>query len=152
MINLPRRTDSPPVIDRLIEHGWSVMLYDGDCNLCSGSVRFIAERSERSLLAFSAMQSESAGKALQKIGGTREINETLLVLTGSGVLRRSDAVLHLLGHMNAPWPRLARVVRLVPAAIRDSVYSVVAKNRYRVLGRRGDCMLRLSGVERRFLQ
>ena len=152
MINLPRRTDSPPVIDRLIEHGWSVMLYDGDCRLCSGGVRFIAERSERSLLAFSAMQSESARDALLAIGGMREINETLLVLTDSGVLRRSDAVLHLLGHMNGPWPRLSRVVSLVPAAIRDSVYSVVAKNRYRVLGRRKKCMLHTPGFDRRFLR
>ena len=152
MINLPRRTDSPPVIDRLIEHGWSVMLYDGDCNLCSGGVRFIAERSEKSLLAFSAMQSESARETLREIGGMREINETLLVLTHSGVLRRSDAVLYLLEEMNAPWPQLARVVRIVPAAIRDGVYSLVAKNRYRVLGRRGECMLQLSGLERRFLR
>lgn len=152
MINLPRRTDSPPVIDRLVEHGWSVMLYDGDCNLCSGGVQFIAERSERSLLAFSAMQSESAHNALRVIGGMGEINETLLVLTDSGVLRRSDAVLHLLGHMDAPWPQLARVFRWVPAAIRDRAYSLVAKNRYRVLGRRGECMLQISGLERRFLQ
>ena len=40
----PRRTDHPPLIERLVEHGWSVMLYDGDCVLCSGAVRFLATR------------------------------------------------------------------------------------------------------------
>lgn len=151
-MNHPRRTDRPSVTERLLEHGWSVLIFDGDCVLCSASVRFVAARSRRGLLAFSAMQSEPARRALGALGDAGEIDRSMLVLSTQGPLRRSDAVLHLLARMDAPWACLARVLRWVPRGLRDGIYNFVARNRYRLFGRRKHCMLAPPEMIRRFVR
>jgi len=130
-----------PVAERLAEHGWSVMLYDGAIKFCSRSVRFVAMRSQRSLLAFSAMQSQAAHEALERRGRSPEDFDTLLVLEADRVLERSDAVLRLMERMDRPWPMLAALGRRIPRQLRDALYRVVAANRYRILGRQRECML-----------
>ncbi len=90
----PRRGDNPPpLIERLLQHGWCVMLYDGDCVLCSSAVKFIAERSTRSLLAFCAMQSEAGREAMTRLGKPLHVYETIVVLDGKQVLECSNAAL-----------------------------------------------------------
>ena len=140
-----------PVAERLLEHGWSVMLYDGACVFCSRSVRFVAARSQRSLLAFSAMQSEAAHEALARRGRSTEDFDTLLVLEADRVLERSDAVLRLMERMDPPWPTLAAMAARVPRPLRDGVYRVVAANRYRILGRQRECMLVGPELGRRYV-
>ncbi len=147
----PRSHERLPVAERLAEHGWSVMLYDGACVFCSRSVRFVAARSQRSLLAFSAMQSDAAHAALERRGRSAEDFDTLLVLEADRVLERSDAVLRLMERMEPPWPLLAELVRRIPRSMRDAFYRVVAANRYRILGRQRECMLVGPELGRRYV-
>ena len=147
----PRRTDRPPLIERLVEHGWSVMIFDGECVMCSGAVRFLAERSRGRLLAFSALQSKAAQRLLATLPEPGAVERTLFVVTPEGVLERSAAVAHLLTRMRAPWPLVARALRAVPERLRDGVYDLIVRNRFRVAGRRATCMLLDERQRRRFV-
>ena len=148
----PFQGDKPtPLIDRLLQHGWSVMLYDGDCVLCSSSVEFIAKRSSRSLLAFCAMQSDAGREALNRLGKPLHDYETVVVLERGKVLERSDATLRLFEHMLPPWPGIARRIRFLPGVMRDAFYRIIAKYRFVILGRRAECMLLADSEQRRFI-
>jgi len=140
-----------PLAELLAEHGWTVMLYDGACVLCSRSVHFVAARSRRSLIAFSAVQSAAAAPVLRRLGRSASRPDTLLVIEADRVLERSDAVLRLMQRMDAPWPSLARLARPVPRRLRDALYDLIASNRYRLLGRRDRCMLVGPESRRRYL-
>ena len=66
--------------------------------------------------------------------------DTIIVVDGDRVLRDSDAVLAIYAGLGWPW-RAAAVFRLVPLALRNPVYRWVARNRYRIFGRRETCWL-----------
>ena len=145
------KRELPPLIERLLQHGWSVMLYDGNCVLCSSSVEFIAKRSSRSLLAFCAMQSDAGRDALVRLGKPLHNYETVVVLEQGKVLERSDATLRLFEHMLPLWPGIARRLRVLPGVIRDALYRVLAKYRFVILGRRERCLLLVDSEHRRFI-
>jgi predicted DCC family thiol-disulfide oxidoreductase YuxK len=101
-----------------------LVLFDGTCALCHGLVRFLIARDRGgTAFVFSPLAEGSAA-------------ETVRVQTESGVLlTHSDAVLHLLERVGGPWRVLALAGRVVPRRLRDAVYTVVARHRYRVFGR-----------------
>lgn len=153
----PRRTDAPPITERLIEHGWSVMVYDGYCRYCTQAVRLIAKHSRGQLLAFSAMQSPAGRNTVsahnQAADQVNTINhDTTIVLTPTATLQRSDAILHLLTFMPAPWPAIARTLGYVPRVIRDAVYTTIDRARLVLPKRRNECMASMPEMARRFVR
>ena len=150
-LKFPRRTDRPSRVERLLEHGWTVILYDGECELCSAIVKFIANRSRNSLLAFSAIQAASFQIERGRDNAARAY-QTIFVLEGSQVLESGDAVIRLLQKMDRPWSALAVVARIAPRIVRDFVYRFVARNRYRVFGRRQSCLFCVPDEGRRFVR
>jgi predicted DCC family thiol-disulfide oxidoreductase YuxK len=128
-----------------------LMLFDGMCNFCSGSAQFVLARSRGTRLKFCAMQTPRGEAALRRLGLPLTDYATV-VLVEDGVARvKSEAVLGLAAHMDAPWPLLARLLRRVPAGIRDWVYDRVAANRFRIAGRRSTCIVPGAETRKRFL-
>ncbi len=99
----------------------ATVIYDGHCNLCIGSVSFLSRHARPGTLTFEA--NPAAGQ------------RTVVVVDGGREYRKSDASLHLLRYLRMPWPLLG-FLRWVPRPLRDGVYDVVARNRYRWFGRR----------------
>jgi predicted DCC family thiol-disulfide oxidoreductase YuxK len=99
----------------LLEHGWTVILYDGECELCSAIVKFIANRSRNSLLAFSAIQAASFQIERGRDNAARAY-QTIFVSEGSQVLESGDAVIRLLQKMDRPLSALAVVARIAPVS------------------------------------
>jgi len=79
----------------------------------------------------------------------KDLQKTYLVVADGIALVRSDAGLTLLGHMKAPWCWL-RLLRIVPKPVRDGVYDIVARNRYRWFGMKEACLLPDPGQRDRF--
>lgn len=128
------------------------MLFDGVCNLCNGTVRFILERDPHGRFRFAAQQSE-AGQALLRKHGLLErggLADSVVVLEGGRAYLESDAALHILRRLGGVW-RLAYALRVVPKPLRDGVYRLVARHRYRIFGRREQCMVPTPELRRRFL-
>jgi len=131
----------PGTAEKLMQHGWSIMLYDGDCRLCTGVVRFAAKRAGHHLIAFSAMQSNAAKSALNRVGPSQRISDSVMILEEERVLEGCDAVLRLMDCLDGPWQRVAGALRRVPHGLRDGACNLIVNNRYRLLPKRRQCML-----------
>ena len=127
-----------------------LMLFDGMCNFCSGSARFVIERSRGRALQFCAMQTE-IGQAWLHHLGLKPTDYDTMALVEDGVAHvKSGAVLRIAAHMDAPWPHLAALLRVVPRPLRDWAYDRVAANRFRIAGRRDSCMVPDAETRARF--
>lgn len=116
-----------------------LVLYDGMCVLCSGWFRFVVRRDMKRKFLFTAIQSDRGRALALKLGIDPDNPETNAVLLDGKVYLRSDSALAVLS-MLPNW-RWTGVFRAVPKPVRDRLYSLIARNRYRLLGRRAVCDL-----------
>ena len=139
-----------------------VVLFDGVCNLCNGFVQFVIRRDPAVRFRFAPMTGKmTPGVVLSESGKTtpgvifpasrRPFADTVLLLENNRVYERSSAVLQILRRLRPPWPLLFALI-VVPRPLRDWVYDVVARNRYRWFGRRETCMVPTPDVQNRFLE
>ena len=128
----------------------TIVLFDGDCNLCTGSVQFLLGRDRKHRLRFAALQSAAGQALLRRHGLPPEGRETIVVLEAGRARVRSDAALLLARRLPWPWPLLAVFVAC-PRPLRDALYAWVARHRYRWFGRTESCMLPTPEVADRFL-
>jgi predicted DCC family thiol-disulfide oxidoreductase YuxK len=127
-----------------------IVLYDGDCGLCSAAVQFLLTRDASGSLRFAPLDSAAASNVTAALGGISSGIDSILLVTGDRVLVRSSAVLAAARHLRAPWPLLARVASIVPVAVRDAVYDVIARNRHRLFPARA-CIVPTEAQRSRFL-
>jgi len=126
-----------------------VILFDGVCNLCNGSVAFIIARDPKGYFQFASLQSE-AGRRL--LGGAKgPLPDSVALVEDGHVYTRSDAALRVARRLRFPWGLFYGLV-VVPRVVRDALYDVVARNRYRWFGRRDTCMVPTPELRRRFLE
>ncbi len=117
-----------------------LVLFDGVCSLCNGAVDFIIRHDQRGDIAFASLQSDVGRDAMVRTGHDPDALDTMVLVDGDGFWTRSDAALRIAGHMGGSW-RVALALRIVPRFVRDAVYRVVARNRYRWFGKRESCRL-----------
>ncbi len=131
-------------------HG--IVLFDGVCNLCNASVQFILDRDARDHFRFAALQSEAGVKALRAHGREPATGDpdSVMLIEGDRVYDRSDAALRIARRLRGAWPLLA-VFLVVPRFIRDAVYKLIARNRYRWFGRTEECRIPTPALRARFL-
>ncbi|WOE75812.1 thiol-disulfide oxidoreductase DCC family protein [Alterisphingorhabdus coralli] len=117
-----------------------IIVFDAMCVLCSSNAQFILKYDRKQYFFLASMQ-EAVGEALYRRNGIDPNNpETLIVVDGDKVLRNSDAVLEIYTRIGWPW-KIMGLFRLVPRALRDPVYRLIARNRYRLFGQRDSCWL-----------
>jgi predicted DCC family thiol-disulfide oxidoreductase YuxK len=127
-----------------------VLIFDGECVLCSHSAAFVLRHDRHKRCNFVAAQSE-LGRSLYRHYGLDDSNFETFVLLQDGIAQfRSDAALRLMSNIGLPWS-LAACLRIVPRGLRDLVYNFVARNRYRFFGRRDTCYLPAPEDAGRFL-
>ena len=128
----------------------SVVLFDGVCNFCNSSVNWIIARDRRSAFRFAALQSPAGERMQREYGLDPSALDTLVLVQGDRVYRRSGAALRIVRRLRWPWPALFGLIA-VPAFIRDFVYDFLARHRYRWFGRKDECMVPTPEVRERFL-
>jgi predicted DCC family thiol-disulfide oxidoreductase YuxK len=114
-----------------------VILFDGTCAFCEGSVRFIAAR-DSGHFRFGASQTPEGRVLLEQHHVDREAARSIVLIEDGQVYLRSTAALRIARHMGAPW-RFAAVFLRVPRPIRDAVYRVIAAVRHRLAGESNAC-------------
>jgi predicted DCC family thiol-disulfide oxidoreductase YuxK len=127
-----------------------LILFDGVCNLCSGSVQFVIARDPGAHFQFGALQSESARRVLDLYDAPDPLPDAIVLVEGGKVYTRSTAALRIARRLTFPWP-LAFVFFAVPRPLRDWFYAVVARHRYRWFGRRDHCMVPTPALRSRFI-
>jgi len=132
------------------EAGRPVILFDGVCNLCTGSVRFVIERDARRQFRFASLQSAVAQKLLGAQAHEGDRLESVVLVVGERTYRKSTAALLIARRLDGLWPVLA-VFLLVPRPLRDAVYGWIGKRRYRLFGKRDACWRPQPELAERFL-
>lgn len=127
----------------------ALVLFDGVCNFCCASVQFIIERDPGGYFQFASQQSDY-GKARLAEACLTDNLETFVLIEDQAVYTRSAAGLKVAAHLSWPWP-LAGVFWLVPRWLRDAVYRLIARNRYRWFGQKESCWLPTPEIRSRFL-
>jgi predicted DCC family thiol-disulfide oxidoreductase YuxK len=116
-----------------------VILYDGVCIFCSRWVRFVAARDVAQKFRFTAIQSDYGQRLAEAFGIDPASPDTNAVVLNGEALFKSDAALGVISRL--PHWRWASVFRLVPKPLRDAIYNLVARNRYRIFGTYATCYL-----------
>jgi predicted DCC family thiol-disulfide oxidoreductase YuxK len=127
-----------------------VILYDGVCVFCSRWIRFVAARDKARRFRFTAIQSPYGTGLAQVLGIDPGDPDTNAVLHGGEVFFKSDAALTVLGML--PGWGFVRVLRLVPKSLRDAVYNLVARHRYRIFGKYEACFVPDAELRERVME
>ncbi len=125
-----------------------IILFDGMCHFCEWNVHFIIKRDPQAKFKFAPLQSEMAKKQLNK---EISYNGTIVLMEDSQIYTKSTAALRICRQLSALWPVLYILI-FIPRPVRDILYRIIAKNRYRWFGRKSSCMIPSPEIQKRFLK
>jgi len=134
-------------------HGWpddDVILYDGVCVFCSRWVRFVVARDTAGRFRFTPIQSAYGTRLAQAFGIDPDDPDTNAVIHGGVAYFKSDAALTVLS--NLPGFGWARALFVVPKGLRDAIYNLVARNRYRLFGKYDTCFVPDAAMRARVIE
>jgi predicted DCC family thiol-disulfide oxidoreductase YuxK len=110
-----------------------IILFDGTCRLCNNVVNFISRNDSRKIFCFIPLESEKASEYLSRYN-QKDVNKgSVLLIQDEKIYTKSNAVFNILKCLDGLWP-LLYVFIIVPGFIRDPVYNLIAKYRYRWFG------------------
>lgn len=127
-----------------------IVLFDGECTLCSNSVHFLLRHNHSGNLSFASLQSGIGSEIVKLTGEPINQADTLMLLQDNKLYSYSTAALMITEHLGFPWYLLKGFI-IVPSIIRDTFYRLIAKNRYRWFGRKSFCLADDNGYHNRFL-
>ena len=137
MINLP--ADRP------------VLFFDGVCDLCNKWVQFIIKQDKRKFFLFAPLQSPQGGEALRAVTDSNGMAPDSIILYYKGQYYiKSTAALRILNLLGGLWP-MAMAGMAVPRFLRNIVYDLIARNRYKWFGKRDTCMIPTPELRSRFI-
>lgn len=127
-----------------------IVLFDGVCNLCNYAVNFIIDRDPQAKFVFGSLQSAEAKRLLQKYGLASDHLDSLVLIKGDKVFVKSNGALEIARDLNGLWP-FFYIFKLIPYPIRDIIYNLVARYRYRFFGKTDTCRYPTKELKTRFL-
>lgn len=127
----------------------SLVVFDGVCNLCNASVQFIIRRDPERRYIFAAAQSPYAQQRVAELGLAGLNMESFVLIEAGKAYLRTDAALRIATSLSGAWFLFA-LFRLLPGPIRDAAYNALGRHRYRLFGRRSECLLPTPELQARF--
>lgn len=135
--------------DRSPEPPEPLLLFDGDCNLCSGIVQFILRNDKKGRIKLAALQSPEGKSVIDMMSPGTTLPDSIVFIRGNRVWTESSAALELASELGGIWSA-ARVLKIFPSFFLDWCYRIIARNRYRIWGKSTDCLMPEPGWENRF--
>ncbi|MFV8225797.1 thiol-disulfide oxidoreductase DCC family protein [Christiangramia aquimixticola] len=128
-----------------------IILFDGVCNLCNNSVQFIIKHDKKDVFRFAALQSETGKQLLQDRGlDPEELDSIILIEPGVAYYKKSTAALEISRDLSGGYFLLKNFLFL-PETMRDGIYDIIAKNRYKWFGKKDNCMIPTPELKAKFL-
>lgn len=127
-----------------------IILFDGVCNLCNSSVQFVIKHDKQKHFRFASLQSATGQELLKKYALPETIFNSFVLIKDEKPYLKSTAALKVAKEMNGLIKMLYAFI-IVPAFIRNAVYNVIAKNRYKWFGKKESCILPSPDLQNRFL-
>src|ERR1044072_1491044 len=133
--------------------GAPVLLYDGVCGFCNKSVQLILDHDGKSSMRFAALQSDYGQTVIERHPELRGVDSVVYVESHAGgerIYTRSDAALKVAASLGGFW-KFFLAAKVIPRSLRDYLYDLFARNRYKLFGKYDSCMLPPPEVRSRFL-
>jgi predicted DCC family thiol-disulfide oxidoreductase YuxK len=128
----------------------NIILFDGVCNLCNSSVQFVIRHDKGAKFKFASLQSEFGQKILREEQLPVDDLRSFILIENGKVYTRSTAALRVAKKLGGAWPLLYGFI-IVPRFIRDAVYDLIARNRYKWFGKQEACWVPTPELKNRFL-
>jgi predicted DCC family thiol-disulfide oxidoreductase YuxK len=117
-----------------------ILFFDGVCGLCNGLVDWLMMRDKSHKIKYATLQGEHAKKLLNP--SLREDLDTVVVWHQDQVYTQSEAIILCFSQLSFPW-NLVRIFKIIPSFLRNFIYQIIAKNRYRIFGKNETCRIPL---------
>ncbi|GAA4176270.1 thiol-disulfide oxidoreductase DCC family protein [Shinella granuli] len=117
-----------------------IIVFDAECILCSANAQFVLRHDHARRFRLASMQNAVGAALYRRFGIDPADPESMIVVDGDLLLKDSDAVLAIHAGLGWPWKALS-ALRLIPRFLRDPAYRWLARNRYRLFGRRAACWI-----------
>ena len=127
-----------------------LILYDGVCGLCTTGVGFVIKQDPQKRFQFASLQSVLGQELLGKFGLPRHDFITFVLVTLEGHWTKSTAALKVMRKLGGCWSLFYGLI-IIPEFLRDRVYDLVVKYRYRLLGQTTSCFLPSDDIRDRFV-
>ncbi len=128
-----------------------VILFDGVCNLCNAAVIFFIERDKKNVFRFASLQSAFGQSVLQKFHLSANTFNSFILFKNGKVYTKSTAALLVAKELSGGWPLLYAFI-IVPRFIRDAVYNLIARNRYKWFGKKKECWIPSPALQSKFIE
>ena len=126
-----------------------IIFFDGLCNLCNGAINFIIDHDKNGRFKFAPLQSDVAEQYIPQY--VRENSDSIILLDSGKIFSKSSAALKVAKQLDGLWKAFF-VFMIFPKFIRDYVYDIIAKNRYKWFGKRETCRIPTDDIKNRFLE
>lgn len=134
-----------------LEKNKKLILFDGVCNLCDASVQFVIKHDKHDIFRYTALQSALGQKIIRKFNIDRtKTDSILLYVPEDKIYSKSTAALKIAAQLGFP-RNVMGIFFIVPPFIRNKVYDVIAKNRYKWYGKKEECMIPTAELKSKFL-
>ena len=131
-------------------NNYNVIIFDGECNFCNSSVIFIINRDHKNVFKFTPLQHASAKTLLDQHGIIKVSLDTFILIKKNECYFRSDAALEITKDLSGYW-YLFRILKVIPRSIRDYLYNIIAKYRYRIFGKAESCIIPTVEIRDKFI-
>ena len=130
---------------------YTIVIFDGVCTLCNHTVDFLTRHDPSGEFRFASFQSPIGTQLLAEQGVVGPPTTVYVITRTNTLLVESEAMIHLGTLIGGPWAMAARVIRVVPRGLRNSIYQWTSRNRYRWFGMRSTCRVPTPKERSRFL-
>jgi len=128
-----------------------LILFDGVCNLCNSTVRYVIKHDKKDMFRFASLQSELGHGILKKYRiDASKTDSIMLYAMDHGFKIKSTAALFIAKDLDYPIKMMFLFI-IIPRFIRNWVYDIIAKNRYKWYGKRESCMIPTPDLQAKFL-
>ena len=127
-----------------------IILFDGVCNFCNYWVTFAIKRDRKNKLKFTPLQGETAKKLLPQFHINPSSLSSVIFIDNGKAYTQSSAAIQICKHLDGGW-KLFYALIIIPKFMRDGLYNIIARNRYKWFGKKESCMIPTPELKERFL-
>jgi predicted DCC family thiol-disulfide oxidoreductase YuxK len=128
----------------------NIVLFDGVCNFCDASVNFIIDRDKKNIFRFAALQSEKGQEILDYFNLNKSDFDSFIFIENNKAYKKSSAALLVAKKLGGFWGLFYSLI-IIPKFLRDFFYNIIAKNRYKLFGKKDACRIPTPEFKEKFL-
>jgi predicted DCC family thiol-disulfide oxidoreductase YuxK len=131
-------------------NSYSILIFDGECNLCNNWVKLVLRFDKKQRFKFCSLQSEQGRKLIGDQISLETLPQTVVLIENEKLYTHSTAALRVVQQLAFPVSMLV-VFKIIPVKVRDVVYNWIARNRYKWFGKQQSCRIPEPEIMHRFL-